>query len=489
MAMTGTSIALPEIGRDLDASGAALQWVVTGYILAASSVMLVSGSLGDLFGRRRMYATGAALYAAGTLTAATADDVLVLDVARTLAGVGGAAVMAGGSAILATVFEGPARTRVFAAMGTVAGMGIAVGPTLSGRLVGAFGWRATFLAFGVAGLLILLGTRLMPESRSATRPRVDLPGAATFIAGLSLLMFALTQGADAGWGSVRVLGPMAAGAVLLAVFVVVERRSGHPLLDLSLVRDPRFMGWTLGAMFVAGGATGVLVFLPTYLQGASGLTAEDAGLVMLMATAPVFLLPSFGGRLVSRGVVPPQRLIVGALLLSAAGNGWLAVALTPDAGPLALAGPLLLIGTGNGLAMGQIDAQAMSIVEPDRIGMASGLLNTARSGMGALVLAGFGAALTSLVEGRIGDRALAAEVVAGRHPALAPDFTAAWRVTELTVTLVLLASALLVHHLLRTGRSPAAPPASLRTSRTDNHPARIGPTAGNRPIQTSPAAD
>ncbi|MFF8846849.1 MFS transporter [Streptomyces sp. NPDC015127] len=98
MAMTGTSLALPEISRDLDASGAALQWVVTGYILAASSVMLVAGSLGDLFGRRRMYATGAALYTAGTLTAATADDVLLLDVARTLAGVGGAAVMAGGSA-------------------------------------------------------------------------------------------------------------------------------------------------------------------------------------------------------------------------------------------------------------------------------------------------------------------------------------------------------------------------------------------------------
>ncbi|MCX4822393.1 MFS transporter [Streptomyces sp. NBC_01142] len=479
MAMTGTALALPEIGRDLDASGTALQWVVTGYMLAASSVMLVAGSLGDLLGRRKVYAAGAALYGVGTLTASTAQNILVLDIARTLAGVGGAGVMAGGAAILATVFDGSARTRVFASVGTVAGVGIAVGPTLSGALVGAFGWRATFLGFGIAGVVILLATRLMPESRADARPRVDRPGVVTFIAGLALLMFAVTQGAQAGWGSVQVLGPLTAGAVLLVAFWAVERRSDHPVLDLTLVRDRRFMGWTLGAMSTAGGATGILVFLPTYLQGAGGLSAGDAGLIMLMTTAPVFAFPSVGGWLVGRGL-PARHLVAGALLLSAAGNLWLALALAPDAGPARLATPLLLIGIANGLVLGQIDAQAMSIVEPERVGMASGLLNTARGGTGALVLAGFGAALITLVESRVGDRASAGEVTAGRHPDLAAEFTQAWQITVGTVAVVLMLAAILVRHLLRPRTVPVAVPAPAE-------PAPVQHAAEPAPVQHADA--
>ncbi|MFE5855692.1 MFS transporter [Streptomyces sp. NPDC056500] len=459
MGMTGTSVALPEIGRDLDASGAALQWVVTGYMLAASSTMLVAGSLGDLFGRRRVYALGAFLYAAGILGSAAAPDVLVLDVARTIAGVGGAAVMAGGGAIIATVFEGPARARAFAAVGTTAGVGLAIGPTLSGWLVGGLGWRSSFLVFGVAGALILLAGRLIPESRAAVRPRVDRPGVASFVAGLALLMFAVTQSSQSGWTSAAVLVPLLGGLALLAVFVAVERRSDHPVLDLSLVRDRAFSGWLVGAVFITAGSVGVLVFLPTYLQGTGGLSAQGAGLVLLMATAPVFVFPAVGGRLVARGL-PARHLILGALLLTAAGNLWLALALAPDAGLTRLAAPLLLIGTGNGLALGQIEVQALGAVAPERVGMASGLLGTARGGAGALVMAGFGSLLVTLVDARTGDPGLTAGVTAGQRPEAAGEFTDAWQLVVTGIALVLALAAVLVHRLLRPGANRADGPQS-----------------------------
>lgn len=461
MGMTGTALALPEIGRDLDASGTPLQWVVTGYVLTASSVMLVAGSLGDMFGRRRVYATGAGVYALGTFAAASAQNILVLDAARTLTGIGAAGVMAGGGSLLATVFQGPSRTRVFAAVGTVAGIGMAAGPTLSGWLVSGFGWRATFLVFGTTAALVFAASFLVPESRAAERPKVDRPGVVTFVTGLALLMYGVTQAS---------LVPSLAGLVTLAAFVAVERRSDHPVLDFSLVRNRRFMGWVLGAMAVSSGATGVLVFFPTYLQGGAGFGAQQAGLILLAATAPIFAFPSVGGWLVNHGFAP-RHLLVTALLLSATGNAWLALSLTPGANAVSLALPLVLIGSANGLSLGQLDAQAMSLVEQERVGLASGLLNTARGGAGALVLAGVGAALTGLVALDVDDSALAATVTAGQRPDLAAPFAGAWQWVAWTTAALMLLAALGVRHLLRP--APEAQPVPVPEPVPAKSPVRV----------------
>ncbi|MFJ2742240.1 MFS transporter [Streptomyces sp. NPDC087440] len=443
MSMTGTTIALPEIGRDLNASGPGLQWVVTGYFLTASAVMLVAGSLGDLFGRRKVYATGAAVYTAGTLVASTAHDILLLDAARTVAGAGAAGVMAGGGAILASTFQGAARTRAFAAIGTVAGIGIAAGPSLSGLLVGSFGWRTTFLVFGVAGIVILAATLLMQESRAQVRPRVDRPGAVTFMAGLALTMFSITQ-----TGTVRWVG-LAAGLALLALFVRIERRSDHALLDLALVRNRRFMGWIVGGTAIGMGSSGVMIYFPTFLQGAGGLSAGGAGLVMLLMTAPVFVVPQVTARLVNRGV-QPRHLLVAALGLSAAGNAVLAVVLHPGIGAAGLAVPLALIGVANGLAMGLVDGQAMGLVDPSRVGMASGLLNTVRAGSNAMMMAVFGAVLVGVLGMRLGDGALAAEVAAGRPGAgHGVEFAGVWQVAVGAVAVALVGAGALVGWMLR----------------------------------------
>ncbi|MYW67794.1 MFS transporter [Streptomyces sp. SID8379] len=452
MAMSGTTVALPRIGADLDASGATLQWVVVGYFLAASSFMLVAGSLGDLYGRRRILTAGAALYTAGTLASALAQNILALDAARILSGVGAAGVMASGGSLLAATFTGPARTRVFASLGTTAGLGLAFGPTFSGWLVDALGWRATFLSYVAVGAVILIGTRLMSESRADIRPRVDKAGAASFIAGLALALFAITQGSKAGWGSARTLLPAALAVALLVIFVRVEQRlvrtgSGRPILDLRLTRNPAFLGWAVGSFGLAAGTTGALTFLPTYLQGAGGTSARAAGLTLLLMTVPVLALPPLGARLVNRGV-PARHLLVLSLLLIGAGNAWLTT-LHPGISVAGLAGPLLTIGAGQGLSIGLIDAQAMSMVAPSEVGMASGFLNTVRGGTGAVMLTVFGALLLAALASRLGSNESAARVAAGAGGHTA-EFTQAWRVTLWTVTGLMAALAALTCTLLST---------------------------------------
>ncbi|MEU0831943.1 MFS transporter [Streptomyces sp. NPDC005969] len=458
MAMSGTTVALPRIGADLGASGATLQWVVVGYFLAASSLMLVAGSLGDLYGRRRILTLGAALYTAGTLASALAQNILLLDAARILSGAGAAGVMAGGGSLLAATFTGPARTRVFASLGTTSGLGLAFGPTFSGWLVDAAGWRATFLSYVAVGVVILIGTRLMPESRADVRPRVDKAGAATFIAGLALALFAVTQGSKSGWTSAQALVPGTLAATLLIAFVRIERRiartgSGRPILDLRLTRNPRFLGWAVGSFGLGAGTTGVLTFLPTYLQGANGTTARAAGLTLLLMTAPVLALPPLGARLVNRGVAA-RHLLVLSLLLIAAGNAWLTT-LHPGISVAGLAGPLLTIGAGQGLSIGLIDAQALSMVAPSEVGMASGFLNTVRGGTGALILTVFGAVLLASLESHLGSGESAAHVAAG-FPGHASEFTSAWSVTLWAVTALMTALTILVHSLLNRPTAPAA---------------------------------
>ena len=451
MSISGTAVAVPGIGVELDASGAPLHWVVAGYNLTFAAFTLVCGSLSDLFGRRLLFVIGAAVFAGGNLASALVGDILLLDAARLITGIGGAAIMASGGALLATTFDDAARTRAFAAMGTMAGVGIAIGPTLSGLLIGAVGWRAAFLSYAVTGLLLLAGSVFFAESRASERPRVDWAGAATFIGSLALVMYAVIEAPEMGWTSPTVIGTLLAGAVLLVLFFAIERRAAQPVLDLGLVRNGRFMAWCLATLTTSIGFLGVLVFLPTYLQGVQGASAQTAGLMMLMLTAPVLVAPPLGGWLVTKGVSARGTIIV-ALLLVVAGNALLTV-LHPQIGVWGLFPPLVLIGTGMGLSFGITDGQAMSIVEPQKAGMAAGFLNTLRGGAEALVIAVFGAALSSIVAARAGSSEVAARVVAGDvgGGVLADHLTVAWELTSWGVAALALVATVGVFVLLTRG--------------------------------------
>ncbi|GLZ80538.1 MFS transporter [Actinorhabdospora filicis] len=445
MLMSGTTVAMPRIGADLNAAGASLQWVVSGYFLAVASFGLVAGSLGDLFGRRRVFVAGLSVYLVGVTLSAAAPTILALDVARVVSGVGGGAVMTTGAAILAQTFTGRARNRAFAAMGTIAGVGMAVGPTLSGLLVELLDWRLTFALFAVVAAAMLTGTLFMAPGRREGRPRIDKAGVATFVAGLAALMYGVTQGAKSAWTDAVPLTVGAAALALLAAFVLIERKVKTPVLDLALLRDRGFLGWLLAAVTLAVGVSGLLVSLPGYLQGAGGVSPRTAGLMMLMMTVPILVVPQIAAFLINKGV--PARALIGvALLAIAGGNAWLT---TLSADLTGLLGPLALIGAGNGLAAGMIDAQAMGRVSPDRVGMASGLLGTIRGAGNALVMSAFGAVLIALTA-RAGDPEAAARAVSGKaEPALTGALTDAWHAVSWATAALAAAGALTVIALLR----------------------------------------
>lgn len=247
MSISGTAVALPSMGRNLDASGSALNWVIAGYNLAFAAMTLVAGSTADRVGRRRTFVASALVFSCGFLVTVVSPSMLFTDAARMVSGAGGAGIMAAGGAILAASYEGAARNRAFALMGTMAGVGIAVGPALSGLLVSATGWRGSFVVFTALGMLITVGATRMHESRAVTA-RADWAGSFLFVAALCPLMFVLLEAPSLGWADGAVVATAIAGVAALAVFGAVQRRSSHPVLESSLLTNRGFIGWSLATL-------------------------------------------------------------------------------------------------------------------------------------------------------------------------------------------------------------------------------------------------
>ncbi len=398
-AMAGVSVALPDIGTGLHAGLAPVQWVVNGYDLAFGSLMLAFGSLADLFGRRRLFTLGVSLFAAASLLGALAGDIVLLDLARALAGAGAAATITSGSALMAEAFEGPARARAFGIFGTVIGLGLAFGATLAGVLVDALGWRSVFAVPALAGAALLPLTRLLPESRNPAARRVDRAGTFTFTAGLGLLIYALIEGPQAGWAHPVVLAAFAGFVLLMGAFVVVERRGAEPMFDLSLLAQRRFLGLCLAVMTFVTVFTPLAMDLPSYLIATDGIGPRLAGVWMMMLGVPTLIMPAVAGYL-TRWVAARHQLVA-AIAISGAGAAWLTV-IRPGAGAIAVLGPLTLIGAGIGISFGLLDNLAVSSVEPARAGMAAGMFNTTRIGGETIAIAVVGSLLVSVTASRLG---------------------------------------------------------------------------------------
>ena len=329
VSLTGASVALPDIGRDLHAGLAGVQWVVNGYNATFASFMLATGALADLFGRRRVYALGVAVFAAGGLLATVADTIVLLDVARALAGVGAAAAATSASALLAGAFSGRARARAFGLFGTAIGVGLAFGPSIAGLLIEGFGWRAVFAAPALAAGAVLALVPLLPESRQPHPGRVDWAGTVSFTAALLLLIFGFVQGPAYGWKAPVIVGAFAAAAALLVVFVRVERRRADPMFDLALLASPRFLGICLAAATIVAVLVPLLVYLPSYLTTVVGLSPGAAGATLILLTAPTLVLPLLSGALTR--LVPATTVTVVSVVVVAVGAAW-ATVLGPDAG-------------------------------------------------------------------------------------------------------------------------------------------------------------
>ncbi|MBP0458778.1 MFS transporter [Streptomyces montanisoli] len=486
--LTGASVALPDINADLHVSLAPLQWVVNAYNLAFACFMLVCGSLSDKLGRRRVFGVGTALFAAATLVSAVTSNIAVLDASRAVAGLGAAAVMTSGAAILATSFEGAAQGRAFAILGSSAGAGLALGPLTGGLLVNAFGWRAVFLSHLIVSVLVLIAVPLLPESRNPAATRVDWAGATTFTLSLFCLMLAVMRGPQQGWTSAEILLLLVGSAVLMALFAIVELRQEQPMFQLSLLRQGRFMAVSLIPVALSFGFVCLLVLLPTYFTGVVGMGTNSSGATMMLLTLPVLVVPLIVSKLVKHGV--STRLVLGlSLVVAAVGAAWLTV-VDRDVSVGALAGPLLLLGIAMGMTAGLVDGVAITSVEPAQAGAAAGMFNTMRLAGEAFAIAVMSAVLLNSASGRIAeglaslpggagrdahhlaDQAISGDVAgaaagttgaahSGLLSLLTGSYTGALHTVLWTVTAICAASAVLVSVMLRDRKgAPTAEPAA-----------------------------
>lgn len=383
MSIAGTAIALPRISADLGSQQTALQWVVNGFNISFAVFTLVWGALSDRFGSRRTFAIGAGLVAAGSAASAAAPNLYVLDIARIVAGIGAAAILTGATSLLSNAYTGAKRTQAFAVFGTVNGLGLAVGPTVSGALVAAVDWRGVFVVHAVVLLLAALGARALPAGE-----------------------------------------PAAAGP-------------RGPILDLGLLRNREFLGMCLVPVAGSIGFVTLLTYLPSALSGIKGISAGAAGVTMLALTIPVLVAPLAVAQIVTRfpkvtvGVVVYVSLAVlilgnlGVLLLAEGRSvAWIIV-------------PMVLLGLGFGLPIGLVDGHALAVVPADRSGTAAGVLNFFRIGSEAIFVAGYALVLATVVGTRLRGPA-AADTAAGQpgHPEV---YRAAFTTTVLVLVALLIA--------------------------------------------------
>jgi MFS family permease len=394
LSFSAGAVAVPALARSAASSPTALAWVTNAFMLTFGSLLLAAGGLADRYGRRRLFLLGTAGFTIATVVVYLAPTLLWLDLARGLQGVAAAAALASGTALLAQAWQGPARARVFALLGTTFGTGLALGPLLAGLLLQALGWRSVFAAGGVLTLTAFaLGARALPESHGE-RGRLDVGGMLGFSLMLAALTLALLWLGEFGLHAMRVQLALLATLLLGGVFVCIERRHRSPLLDLSLFAQPAFLGVQLLPVATCFGYVVLLVVLPLQLLGVHGQSTTLVGLQMLALSAPMLALPLLAARWAER--VGSARLCTLGLLVCAFGL-YLLSRQASHPSPSQWVPLLMLVGAGTALPWGLMDGLSVSVVPVQRAGMAAGIFGTVRVAGEGIALAAVTALLALLI--------------------------------------------------------------------------------------------
>ncbi len=371
---TALNVATPAIGRDFDASLSSLQWVLNAYTLALAGLLLLGGSLGDRYGRRRLLVIGVVWFAAASLMCAIAPDVETLIVARALQGVGGALLTPGSLAIIQASFHRDDRGAAIGAWSGLGGVATAIGPLLGGYLIDAASWRWIFVVnLPVAAAVIVVALRHVPETRDPSQARLDPLGAVLAALALAGSTYALIEGPGSGWGTPVVLASLAGGLAALAAFVLVERASSHPMLPLGIFRSRQFTSANLVTLVVYAALGGALFLLAIQLQQVVGYTALESGLALLPLTIVLLLLSSWAGRLAQR--VGPRLPMTLGPLGAAAG---LALMVRIDSGSTYAADVLpavVVFSLGLALTVAPLTATVLAAARDEQAGVASGINN------------------------------------------------------------------------------------------------------------------
>ncbi|MFD9544153.1 MFS transporter [Streptomyces sp. NPDC060022] len=318
------NVALPVLGKDLGLSTSGLQWAVTAFALPSGGFLLLFGRIADLYGRRRLFLTGLALFGASSLLATLAWDPASFLAGRALQGLGAAVIVPTGMSLLTTTFpEGPLRDRALGISGTLLSLGFTVGMVAGGVLTDTLGWRSTMGLLALASVIVLvLAPKVLAESRTPDRPKLDVPGAVTVTGGLLALIYSLSTAAQRGFGDADVLVTLVVGVALLAAFGIVESRSAAPLVSLPMLRRRTVAFGNLGGLATFSMMSTVVFVLTLYLQEVLGLSAFGTGLVFGVQGIASVAAGMYASRVIGRFGARPtlvvsllgQGLFIGALL-------------------------------------------------------------------------------------------------------------------------------------------------------------------------------
>jgi EmrB/QacA subfamily drug resistance transporter len=436
MDITVINVALPAVGRDFRAPVSGLQWTVDAYLLVIAGLLMLSGSVADQAGRRRVFQVGLALFSLGSLACSLAPGLGWLIAFRALQAIGGSMLSPVAMAIVTNTFTDPAeRAKAIGLWGSVFGLSVALGPVIGGALVDSAGWRAVFwINIPVGAAAIALTARYVPESRAATKRRLDPFGQVLVIAALGTLSYGIIEGPDLGWGASPIVACFAAAAAAAAVLIAWSRRAAEPLLDLRFFRSLPFSGAALTAVTGMCAFAGFLFLITLYLQEVRGDSALTAGLFLVpMALIMACSAPLCGRVMAARGTRVPL-LIAGTGITA---GGVLLTFLTAASPAWYVLVCCVVIGVGMGWVNAPATNNAVAGMPRARAGTASAIASTGRQ-----VGSSLGVAVTGSV------------LAAGLHGPLAAGFASATRPAWWIVAAM--GGCVLVLALVTTGRAGRA---------------------------------
>lgn len=384
---TVVNIALPVIGREFHSGLAALQWVMNGYTLSLAAFLLIGGSLGDRFGRRKVFMIGVVWFALASAACGFASSAVVLIITRVLQGIGAALLTPGSLALLETSFAPADRARAIGAWSGLSGVAIAAGPLVGGYLISAASWRwIFFINIPLAAVVVALGFRHIPESRDAgVTGAIDYAGAVAAVVFLSGVTFAFIEAPAFGWSSPVVVAMALAGVVGLAAFLARERRAAAPMLPLSLFRQRQFAATNAVTFIVYGALTGAAFLLPVMLQVVSGYSPLASGLALLPLTVIMLALSARSGRLATR-IGPRLQMSVGPVIVGA-GLAMLVFSTAGSSYLIYVLPAVVVFGLGLAITVAPLTATAMSSAPAQNSGIASAVNNDVSRFGGLLAIA------------------------------------------------------------------------------------------------------
>ncbi|OYD66531.1 MFS transporter [Rhodococcus sp. OK302] len=382
---TITNIALPSIQADLGISASGLAWIVNSYVLAFGGLLLLGGRSGDLFGRRRMFRVGIAIFTLASLLGGLAPNAELLIAARILQGVGAAIAAPTALSLIATTFpEGGPRNKAMGVYAAMSGIGSTIGLLLGGVLTDYLDWRWIFFVNIPIGIALLIGTKILPAGERA-RGRLDIPGAITGTLGLVSLVYGITRGGEHGWTTPSTLMWFGLAVALLIAFIAVQRRSDHPMMPLRILADRNRSGSYASMLIIGAAMFAMFYFLSLFMQQVLGFSPIQTGLAYLPFSLGMGLATGLGSALAGR--VAPRMLAGPGMIVAAAGMTWFAF-LEPDSSYLTHLMPAMFVtAAGLGISFLPMTLGAVSGVSNSDAGIASALLSTAQQIGGAMGLA------------------------------------------------------------------------------------------------------